>query len=181
MRLGRRCHGLLPTPQKAGPAPREGLNLSGRLQCTVRGWRGIRGLHVGCELGQVAVSVLQSFVAFVRQKACRPQHFLLVKRFDPMIRCAAVKPRFFLTAQVTPRRKKRLLFCGLSPYSTMRFPKVRLGTDFFFLKFRCGSVRCVFFLNRAYAVVRCGMFSLFYSSFEELIRSYCCAVRCGFC
>ena len=95
MRLGRRCHGLLPTPQKAGPAPREGLNLSGRLQCTVRGWRGIRGLHVGCELGQVAVSVLQSFVAFVRQKACRPQHFLLVKRFDPMIRCAAVKSSMF--------------------------------------------------------------------------------------
>ena len=66
--------------------------------------------------------------------------------------------RFFSADQLNPHRKKRL-FYGLPPYSTVRDnPTVRCGAFFFCGAVRCGAVRCgadCFFLE-SYGAMRFG-------------------------
>ena len=56
--------------------------------------------------------------------------------------------RFFSTDQLNPHRKKRL-FYGLPPYSTVRCGAVRFFAFY-------GAVRCGFFFLESYGAVRFG-------------------------
>ena len=79
--------------------------------------------------------------------------------------------RLFSTDQLNPNRKKRL-FYGLPPYSTVRFGA-------FFFVFDNPTVRCgAFFVF--YGAVRCGFFAEFYGAVRfGFVRGKIVRVRFG--